>query len=313
MGRKVVTSKGPAVTPSARVGIMEDPAAWDVPETRDAFLSQQLRSQRLVFVLGAGASFGFGLPSWEQLVYDLAKAAGVVVKKSWSAEKCADRVYATAGSDEIKFAELVRRALYGNFDSSIDRLLKNDVLRAVGAASMASVRGSANTIVSFNYDDLLEEYLRHHGVVVQSVARVPAWRDRCDVQVLHPHGLLPNDMGSPVLAGVVLAQEHYDRVVGKAKDLWRATLISAFASHTCVFVGLSGDDKNLRSILEDVKDIHVSKERRDAYWGVRTCGPGDENQDMWSGKRVFNIALKSFKDLGPWLIGLSQGAAKGIR
>ncbi|MBT9520816.1 MAG: SIR2 family protein [Dechloromonas sp.] len=289
---------------------MADAAQYEDHDSLLDFLSTQLLHGRLALILGAGASFGFGLPSWDKLTDEVCKAAGIP-KPSGSNEAVLEKILIEhCARDEIKFAALVQKALYSNYDSSIDTLSSNKLLSAVAAIAMASRRGSVSKIVSYNFDDLLEVYLSYLGFDTNSIAVLPAWHNTVDVTVYHPHGLLPSKSGKAIPRPIILTQAHFDDVVGDSKDAWRATVLDVMSSSTCLFIGLSGDDRNLTSCLAATYKQHASKAQHHLYWGVRfTNFAGDPNNDTWKHRGVFNIVLNDYNELPSWLLRICQLAA----
>ena len=176
---------------------------------------------------------------------------------------------------------------------------------------MASARGKVKHVISFNYDDVLERYLRYFGFTVESVPDLPRWPSRMDVRVLHPHGFLPSVDTEPASKKIVFTKDQYDEVVGDAQDAWHSTMYNIFQSHTCLFVGLSGSDDNLMNILQRASKSHVSGENQHLFWGIRF---GDDAEDpilvRWEGKGVYPLTLDSYDDLPGWLFEVCQLAAE---
>lgn len=286
---------------------MADPLAWDDP--RD-FLARQLFFGRLTLVLGAGVSFGFGLPGWSELNERTASVTRCSVPIGLTGEEAADLILTKGfGGDELKFAEAVRTALYQGYDRSIDKLTSNRLLAAIGALTMASARGKVTTVVSFNFDDLLEKFLSYHGSVVNSISRMPSWKLVADVSVYHPHGHLPSDDNESLPGPIVFAQTHYDKRGGNVE--WRNLQVSEFSRTTCLFLGLSGKDNNLKSILTEVMPIHASRQHGDPFWGVRVSDAKDDPlRGSWEQRGICQYTLGSYAELPDFLLDLCRRAAQ---
>lgn len=288
-----------------------DVSVWEDGESRANFLAHQLSRGRLSIVLGAGASVACGLPAWDKLTWRLLRTNGTGLRKGESLEAAAERVFRDfCSKGEIKFAKLVRGALYKDFSMSFARLQRNPLLPAIAAVTLGSKRGSAASVVTFNFDDLLEEYLRLMGFSVSSVDMLPCWNPRGDVVILHPHGRLPSDKNVSIRRGIVFQESHFDRVVGDAKDAWRRALMEIWTRTTCLFIGLSGNDPNLRSILSAVKVNHCSKEEQHPFWGVRLAKSRDARAGMWKDNGVFHWKIRSHNDIPGALFDLCQRAAE---
>ena len=282
-----------------------------------AYLGNQLYRGRLAVILGAGVSLQFGLPGWSELVRRVAvKAGGSVPPGLEHALEDAAEVILTKnyGGDRRRFASAVRDALYDGCDISFAALRRNDLLAALAALVMTSSRGSTSGVITFNFDDILETYLTYHGFDVEAVASMPAWATRTDVRVYHPHGLLPSDRSGDVTP-LVFTRQDFDAVVGKNELIWRQVLLSVMRSSTCLFLGLSGADSNLTSMLDelngrdDVKPTHPARLRGDLFWGIRFSHSSDPRLVNWENRGVFNVLLPSYDDLPLWLFSVAQRAA----
>jgi hypothetical protein len=295
------------------ISVMMDRSRYEDENSLKEFLAGQLYKGRLSIVLGAGASIGFGLPDWDKLVKRAFDIVSAVRPGGITNEEAAEILLSSkCQKNEIQFAKLIHEALYQDFDVSFDSIRKNDLLSSIGAITMVSRRGSVSQIVSFNYDNLVESYFRYLGFDVESFSLMPAWDTRADVQVYHPHGILPQGSKDDIKSGIVFAQIHYDRIVGESKNLWRQLLLNIFRSNTCLFVGLSGADDNLSSILNEVKDSHASTGLH-LYWGVRFSNDSnDPRRSKWEDRGVFQQTLSDYNQLPSWLFEICQRAAQKL-
>jgi hypothetical protein len=276
------------------------------------FLADQLLHGRLALVLGAGASMGFGLPNWdiltERIFEDLHVARDVNMDNEMSAELLLAKHF---NKDKMKFANAVRKALYREFNTTSSSMLKNEFLIAIGSLTMASTRGSIKKVISFNYDDLLETYLGFHGFSFRSIPTVPMWEGNEDISVFHPHGLLPIDSRKEIPRSIVYTLKDYDEITGKDADGFRSILLNMFQSNTCLFIGLSGQDRNLTSILSEVEKRHISKKTEHIFWGIRfSDNIDDPYKIIWNERGIFQCTLSDYKDLPSWLLDICQIAAE---
>jgi hypothetical protein len=258
-------------------------ASWHDEPSLVEYLATQLTLGRLAVVLGAGVSEFYGLPKWSNLINRLCNACGEPDLASGEdpvlkAGALKARHY--KGND-AGFSVAVRTALYAGVKSDFEVIRKNDLLSAIGALAMSSSRGSASTIVTFNYDDLLELFLEYHGYVTASIDDAKHWSPRHDVVVYHPHGLLPLGDSRTCSPQIVLATSDYLSVLGPAENLWRPLLQTLFRTHTFLYIGLSGSDIHLQSLVHDLKENHAITKDRVRYHGVRFVESGSTvNEDM---------------------------------
>jgi hypothetical protein len=296
---------------SGKVSRLQDPEAWESEANLILICAERLLEGRLTLVLGAGASAGFGLPSWTTLVDRLLAALNTARPAGASDAAAAEIAWAKCGSDDIAFAKLVRTELYRGYSFDLSAMQAQNLLAAVGALAMASSRGRVAHIVTLNFDVVLETYLGAFGLVTEPVGQAPSWNSRADVRVLHPHGVLPPE--GEIRAGIVFTQGDFDRIVGDAKNAWHARLLDIFSAHTCLFIGLSGDDQNLTSLLGATKEAHPGLKEGEAYWGIEVTRRPTKNPHIWSNRKVRSLELGSFDDIPLFLLRICQEASRIAR
>ena len=285
---------------------------WDSHEDVQDFLAAQLRSGCLSLVLGAGVSAGVGLPDWDTLIERLAEDLCVTLPSGLSAPQRAEYLlHKGCDNDRVRLAQAVHQALYRKADLSLENLMGLPTLTALGALAMRSSRGAATAVVTFNYDDVLEQFLRFLGFTVSSIGQMPGWASGADVVVYHPHGLLEYADAAPS-RGVVLTQADYDEIVGDSKQAWHAMVRQVFCTTTPLFIGLSGNDSNLTQLLKESQAMHVSRGEQHCNWGVRfTTNADDPMSVTWNTRGVVDVVLKDWGGLSTWLLQICQRAAVG--
>jgi len=267
---------------------------WASPEAQ-VQIAKKLNDGNVALVLGAGVSFFYGLPSWRDLLTGLQNnGTGHSIPEiddypGW-AQQILEELFVGNDSD---FLEAVHNGLYGPDAEAlaIQKIADDASLRAIGTMGVGSKRGTVDTIVTFNYDSLLESYFQHHGLFVVPVLSENQPTKKADITVYHPHGFLPHpETGFPKSQDIVLAQSQYDKTVVTP---WESTLENLFATRFCIFVGLSGNDERLVDLLEKVqkRNQHAKVER---YWGYRLCRKPDANIDLWDKRGVYSV---EFDDL----------------
>lgn len=291
---------------------LEAPGFWEMPDELDGFLADQLIKRRIALVLGAGVSNGVGLPDWKELVRRLYESKSDTPNPNHSPEQASEAFYCKhfKGQDKA-FSEQVRNVLYDGAILDPTSLGSHALLNAIGSILTASTRGSAGYAITFNYDDLLELHLRYRGFVVNPVHELPAWNKETDMTVLHAHGYLPSDKSSATSKGIVLTRMDYDRVIGNSANFWNQRMLDIFRSHTCIFLGLSGDDPRLTSLMLTAKEQHRSRLDNHAFWGVRAVASDtDPTNDVWTARGVFCRSLGSYSNIPDWLFNICRIAAQ---
>lgn len=298
---------------ASAVTALASEAVWGNPKKVDEHVAMRLGQGSTSLFLGAGASHGFHLPNWAELVASVRAHAGAKAPASTvrPEEEAGMLLRKHFGKDRAAFAEAVRKALYSTARSDHAFMLRSELLQAVAAFLTNSIRGRGGAVVSFNFDDMVETYLRLLGFVVKSETSVPAWNDRADVVVYHPHGMLPLDKTKPGTP-VVFAASDFDAVVGRQEDAWNQTMSSILSTTFPVFIGLSGEDNRLRSLLTAVRDKHPARVRDSSmYWGVRPTPKGEEEHvvERWKDMGIAPRFIDGYAALPSWLLGVCQKAA----
>ena len=277
------------------------------------YLARQLLFGRLAVVLGAGISRPFGLPDWNELVEGLF-ATRSESPPNGSPERQAEYYRLKyCSSDPKQLVDAIHDVLYSKVSADFASLRKNGTLAAIGSLVMASHRGSASEVLTFNFDNLLELYLAYHGFVTAPVFRESHWTQTADVTIYHPHGFIPFDADEEGSNGneVVLDQSSYSAVVGKAENPWRQTALTILRRRTCLFIGLSGKDDNLDSMMMESREQHASRDENTLYWGI-TFSTSDDDcaRRIWQERGVYYCKIEDYEnDLPGFLFSICQNAA----
>jgi hypothetical protein len=292
--------------------IMAQAHSWETSETLQKFLAEQLLRGRLALVLGAGISVPFGLPDWDALITRMYKLVGDTPPLGLTPPKAAEFfLIKHCGDDKVKYHDYVTEALYDKVD--INFWTSTPGLMALGTLVMASHRGSASTVITFNFDDILEMYLEFHGFVVSSISSPQHWADNADVRIFHPHGLLPMRPDTARSQDIVLDEASFSRALSPVDGrLWRERLLSVMRSHTCLFIGIGGSDSNLESFLHDCRESHVGSSEQIAFWGVRfTTADHEPDKLLWGARGVATYVIADYERALPeFLLGICQRAAR---
>jgi len=248
---------------------MSDIDSWNNDDALIWHMANQLRNGRLALFLGSGISQPFLKLTWKELVERTLASKGDTTA-GLSPEEEISQFRFTHHEHDIKgYLDSVQQALYSKSGGvSFVSLRENPTLGAIGAFVMASLRGSAKGVVTLNFDNILELYLRYHGFVTRSVFDDIHWDGLSDVTIYHPHGFLPFDTSEIRSNDIVFDKNSYGRALGQSGSKWREIIFSIMRTHTCLFIGLSGADLNLTTWLADVQKEHPVKELGFPFWGI---------------------------------------------
>jgi hypothetical protein len=296
----------------------------DNPRRTIPVIAEYLAEGSLALAIGAGASHGLGLPLWTELVERCIKETNrqkgthlteTMPPRADNKEVCElmDQVEKEMGGTlgmgrSAAYRELVPKALYDgvHYDNSI---LKKDLLIAVGALLMGSKRGNVREVFNFNFDDVLDWYLRLHGFDTQIITSLPTLRREPDVTIYHPHGYLPlkRAVHSPS-DFLIFSQYSYDEKMSDRQDSWLALFEKTMEDRAFLFVGLSGDDQTFGIAITAVKK-KIAKQRFTAFW---LFGPDvKENRIRYLADRnIVSLKFLSFDHISEFILSICQKALK---
>lgn len=202
------------------------------------------KRRRLALFVGAGISFGCGLPTWAELVELLSTRA--------YPSATPEAQMALARQATIPRTRLLKSKLKKNFRKAVAECLYSRPYQLSNAIQRIAASG-IERICSYNFDELLEEALQVADVEFKSLTPGEALNGNYKgTVVFHPHGLLPAAMGQdePQSGTLVLSEEDYHELYSNPYSWANLVQLSLLINHTCLFVGVSVTDPNLRRLLD---------------------------------------------------------------
>ncbi len=266
----------------------------------------------ITLIVGAGTSMEAGLPSWNALE---SRMLETVIRTrlperlhaDWIGQVQAEGPLAAASivetfyKQEKRFRNALRRALYGDRGPAgfHPQALAEQI------AWFKQGEGDALTLVTTNYDGLLEAALERLGVPAHAyVSRRDA--PAGSAAVYHLHGrLMP---AYPGTGKIVLSEADYAHV--QTPDKWQERLMTKLLRDTmCIFVGVSLRDANLIRWLYRYerpagKPLHlalfVRQSQPDLNHRVRTRLE-EANHERWRRRGVQVVDLDFFGETAQFI------------
>jgi len=230
----------------------------------ESLKSAYLEDQLVLFV-GAGVSLASGLPSWESLLNrliislidnnpsfkSLVDSREHLVELFKSEIPASPLITARILRDSLgnDFSDSVRSSLYLDFDPS----KSSEIVEEIGALCVPGrVRQGLASVVTYNYDEIIEIELRRRSVdffIVVSEGDTPS---KNELPIFHPHGFLPfkGNLNLKYRKSLVLSEEAYHSQFIDPYAWPNITQLNLLRNNVCLFVGLSMTDPNLRRLLE---------------------------------------------------------------
>ena len=145
-------------------------------------------------------------------------------------------------ADKKIIVEKIRQILYQNANFQESCLITT-------ICELITRQKNIRSVITYNYDTLIEECLRIKGRSSFSVYKNT--RDESNsFPIYHVHGVVFRKNDSDLPEDIVLTENDYHRVYSEVFDWSNVEQLHALSRCTCFFIGLSLNDPNLRRLLE---------------------------------------------------------------
>lgn len=258
-------------------------------------LREAFKKGNLTFYLGAGVSASNGLPSWEELVqalyfttlgdesyiynlrpypnYLFALAEWVLEQKNEPLDIIIRKIKQWyEGKD---FIGMLSNTLYAGFGREMigndiyglpeEILNTNQTLAAIINCCVKSVPGNTGlkSIITYNYDNLLELGLENFPYEKENF--LPIFKGNQQLQagkipIYHVHGYIPFQNDDVNYDEIIFSEDQYNRAFQDPFFWGNVVQVNQFTSQTGLMIGLSLSDRNIRRILDSIRNQPVSND-----------------------------------------------------
>lgn len=230
-----------------------------------------LRASCLNLFLGAGVSAGFGLPFWRLLVARIlghGDDAAFIEGLRGKSDRDMGRLIDAVDDSTANYVSTVYDALYKDVSEGLlEQLQKSPLLLAVAALLTGTYRGRIHHVFTYNYDNLLEQYLNMLGYTVSVRTGPTDYSFKSDVEINHVHGFLPQSWTpASKLPELILSERSYRGRRSEIDEGWSSYVEHSFYSKAGLFLGLSGDDSATLDIFERAKKRVQRSADYNGYW-----------------------------------------------
>ena len=270
-----------------------------------------LRAGCLNLFLGAGISSGFGLPFWRLLV---ARILGhgdnptFVEGLKGKSDRDMGRLIDAVDNGNAEYVSKVHDALYKDVSAElVEQLQRSPLLLAVTALLTGTYRGRIHQVFTYNYDNLLEQYLNMLGYTFSIRMSPSDYSFKSDVEINHVHGFLPQDWTSAAkMPELVLSERSYRSRRAEITEGWSSYVEHSFYTKSALILGLSGDDSATLDIFERVKKRVHRSDDYNGYW-LLTPDAYARNAEPIREVRMCPIPIEKEK-LPAFVFGVCQAA-----
>lgn len=247
----------------AKINDKIDAFERDWKEMREVLLQSaqvDFRENKCSLFLGAGVSMDAGGPSWETLLRKIMRRF-----KKFGKQRDFDKVYEWCGMSPIilgryaasnrkelqDVSEYLRRyVLYRGVNADKSELIKAICEAVAGPDKDERIvaSGKVDSIITYNYDDLVESSLENRGI---NVARIyqKSRNYRNELPIYHVHGLIPREING-IIPTPILGEKEYHQMYKESYHWSNVEQLHALDRNICFFIGLSMTDPNLRRLLD---------------------------------------------------------------
>ena len=202
---------------------------------------------RVALFVGAGVSFECGLPNWNDLTAKLMRLA--------FHEKAASAEAALKTTPNINKTRLIKTRLKDQFNKNVAKIIYSGETN-ISKSLTNIVRSGIRHICTFNFDDLIEEAMQIEGIQFKSIEPGEKFNNNFKgTTIFHPHGMLPASAAQEVINAkkIVLSEDDYNEMYSSPYAWANLVQVSLLMNYTCLFVGVSFTDPNLRRLLDTVR------------------------------------------------------------
>jgi len=274
-------------------------------------LRSAYHERNVTLFLGAGVSISSGIPLWaglikQLLIYmissetkteDLSNAKlrelSEIAYNNQDGSPLAQMRYIRSAFSDEEYFRFVHKALYDKELDTNTPLL--DAIRKISAPQFSN--SGIKNIITYNFDDMLEQNIKDN-YDINIVCQESDMQVNNKLNIYHVHGYLPQKQDmvnySPEL---IFSEEDYHRVYRDAYCWSNLTQLNSFRDTTCLFVGCSLTDPNLRRLL-DVAARNGESPRHYAFLVRKTIN--EKDNEMLSVFYSIDNSIRDsyFRDLG---------------
>ena len=230
-------------------------------ENNKELLKQEIEKRRISISLGAGVSIEYGAQKWDDLIndfYDEIQLSGKIddvkaVQKKIGGTSLINGQFAQ--DNLLDFMESLYKGLYKKYRGKSYYYADTSLEFIANLAERLQYSKRFN-IITYNYDNFLEQILAYRGVEHNSIYNEDGKVDD-KLSIFHPHGFMPFGIKKSDYEEykdfIVFSESEYHKLYNNPLS-WAMVLQQyLYRESAYLFVGCSLTDPNLRRILENTK------------------------------------------------------------
>lgn len=271
-------------------------------EGKIILLKEALIDNQLTLVCGAGVSRDSSIPDWNDLLVNILNETFFNNNSNVPESKVlAEDLLSLMPQSNLILGKYLRLVLKEDFEKVVQKhlylyynqdrdfelstivqgheiinyALETNMMKAIVELARPKRRGKRlESIITFNFDDLIECALSKHKIEYCSIWKEGQTYGIDALPVFHVHGFLPNqrEIDTPNL---VFSEESYHTQFIDPYSWSNLIQLNTFSTNICLFVGLSLSDPNLRRLL----DISWRRNQRCKHYIIMKKAPQKNRTD----------------------------------
>lgn len=298
-------------------------ATYDWRSDRDRTMEHakvSIAENNFSLFLGAGVSMSANLPCWWNLLVGMINRCKQGMFKEADLDQltkvCCNssivmcrfiRMMMESKSNEEEFYQCLHEALYNGVDSFSSPLI-TEICHLI-----QSKRQQAQGIITYNFDDVMERALKSCGIGNYSIFGQNQPQQL--FPIYHVHGFVPFENKENIKSLPVLSEEEYHRVYANSYNWSNVEQIHALSRTTCIFIGLSMTDPNLRRLLDIANKDSEADPRHFVFLPCIDSFGNDKAAEV-KNNEAMRIQKEMFEELGlrvVWYKGHNDELPKFIK
>lgn len=224
---------------------------WEKERNRRIIKAKQdVQWRNISLFLGVGVSMSMEMPSWNKLLEHLLEQPHHNPDMPHIKGSDIDSINEACGHSSIIAGRYVTLGLSDVEKSIRDVFYKNPPTTPsplVDSICKAFKKDCVKSIITYNYDDLIEETLSQMKIDYATIAEHD-YSYTSSKPIYHVHGYIPRKENQPSFA--VLSEERYHDIYREAYHWSNVEQLHTLSRNVCFFIGLSMTDPNLRRLCD---------------------------------------------------------------
>lgn len=215
--------------------------------------------KNITLFCGSGISAGSGVPSWNGLILSL------LIKSIGFPASYIDVLYKSIKKRILDLSVLARivkisdtKVFRKHIQTALYNKKKKDTTNTIDAIMdlcAPSTRGGIKSIISYNFDDLLEINFQKRKIPFQAIHKKNTEQKENNIPIYHVHGYLPQNTSGIDDSPIIFSEDEYHELYNN-QFIWNTHIqLNSLRESVCLYVGISFTDPNMRRLA----DIYIKE------------------------------------------------------